>query len=324
MHSCHTAQRHSQDGAGRQVTKKNDAQGQNPLISVVIPTYSRANLLPRAIASVRRQTYQNIEIIVVDDNPPESDCRERTRELVESYDAPPFLRLVQTQGKLGGGRARNAGVRESRGEYLAFLDDDDIYLEEKLEAQITHMMRYDLEVCYHDVKWFQADGRLVEHRRLDHVKDPSPEEYLRQHLRTPIAPTATYMLRKSAFERTLGFGDVKMGQDWILMLRCIEARLAIGYLPGCYVHQFIHEGTRLSAGRNKIDGENALFALKKQYYTMLAPRDRRYIEFRHRAVLAFVNARGGTYLRAAAWAVAAALTSPVDCVQSARQYLRRD
>jgi len=101
-----------------------------PLISVVIPTYNRADLISRAVNSVQLQTYQNLEIIVVDDCSPE-DIAGVIQDLND--DRITFLRHHSNQG---GSAARNTGIKQAKGEYIAFLDSDDIWLPQKLELQL--------------------------------------------------------------------------------------------------------------------------------------------------------------------------------------------
>lgn len=102
-----------------------------PSVSVIIPTYNRAHLVSRAIRSVLGQTYQDFEIIVVDDASVDG-----TEEVVKSFDDPriSYIRHEQNQG---GSAARNTGIRAARGEYIAFLDSDDEWLAEKLKRQIV-------------------------------------------------------------------------------------------------------------------------------------------------------------------------------------------
>lgn len=105
---------------------------QEPLVSVVIPTYNRADLILRAIDSVRSQSYRNWEIIVVDDN-----SQDRTAELVGklvNQHQPIYYHRHETN--LGGSAARNTGINHAQGDYIAFLDSDDVWLPEKLELQI--------------------------------------------------------------------------------------------------------------------------------------------------------------------------------------------
>ncbi|OPX90600.1 MAG: Chondroitin synthase [Pelotomaculum sp. PtaB.Bin104] len=105
-----------------------------PQISVVIPTYNRADYIIDAVNSVLSQTYTNYEIIVVDDG-----STDNTKLLLQ-----PYLNKIQYiyQPNKGVSAARNAGIREARGEWIAFLDSDDEWLPGKLEAQIEDIDRY--------------------------------------------------------------------------------------------------------------------------------------------------------------------------------------
>ena len=101
------------------------------LVSVIIPAFNRAALLPRAIASVRAQTHQHWEVIVVDDG-----STDNTREVVESMKDSRVTYCRHTVNR-GAGAARNTGLRAARGEWVAFLDSDDWWRPEKLAVQLS-------------------------------------------------------------------------------------------------------------------------------------------------------------------------------------------
>ncbi len=101
-----------------------------PTFSVVIPTYNRARLLPRAVESVLRQRFQDFELIIVDDASPDA-----TPQAVAAFDDPHIV-YVRKDENGGNAAARNAGIRRARGRFVAFLDDDDVYLPHFLEK--TH------------------------------------------------------------------------------------------------------------------------------------------------------------------------------------------
>ncbi len=98
----------------------------SPLISVIIPTRNRANLLPRAVGSVLRQTFTAFEVIIVD------DASDDDTKAVVSKIGDNRVRYIRQPRNLGGSASRNTGIREARGDYIAFLDDDDEYLPDKL------------------------------------------------------------------------------------------------------------------------------------------------------------------------------------------------
>ncbi len=105
-----------------------------PRVSVVIPSRNAGSDLFRALASVRRQTYPNIEVVVVLDNAsPSEEVLDRLRSLVDT--------VIQTPAPVGGSKARNLGVEGASGEWIALLDDDDEWLETKLEQQVEAAIR---------------------------------------------------------------------------------------------------------------------------------------------------------------------------------------
>ena len=106
---------------------------EQPLVSVVIPTYNRADLIDRAINSVIEQSYKNLEIIVVDDN-----SQDKTAEVVNSL-GDNRIHYYYHNTNLGGSAARNTGVNKSQGKYIAFLDSDDVWLPHKLENQLEEI-----------------------------------------------------------------------------------------------------------------------------------------------------------------------------------------
>jgi glycosyltransferase involved in cell wall biosynthesis len=108
-------------------------QESHPIVSVVIPSYNRAALLPRAIMSVLKQTLSDLECIVVDDG-----STDQTAQVVAEFQ-DPRLRVVQLLGNSGYGPANNTGIRVARGEFVAFLDSDDEWLPEKLGRQIARL-----------------------------------------------------------------------------------------------------------------------------------------------------------------------------------------
>jgi glycosyltransferase involved in cell wall biosynthesis len=112
-----------------------------PLISVIIPTYNRADLLPRAVRSACEQTYRNLEILVVDDA--SIDDTEEVARALEKEDAR--VRYVKREENGGANAARNIGIQESKGEYIALLDSDDEWLPEKIEKQIQVFEKSDDE-----------------------------------------------------------------------------------------------------------------------------------------------------------------------------------
>ena len=113
----------------------------NLKVSTIITTYRRADMLKRAIDSVLNQTYSNIEVIVVDDNDEKSEDRKNTEEIMTSYANNPKVKYIKHKVNMNGAAARNTGIKNSTGEIVCFLDDDDWYLETKIEKQLEFLCK---------------------------------------------------------------------------------------------------------------------------------------------------------------------------------------
>ena len=117
------------------------------MVSVIIPTYQREEIIRRTIKSVADQTYQNVEIIVVDDCS-EDDTGKVVKEMIATDERIKYIRH-DTNG--GPAKARNTGLQYAKGKFIAFLDSDDIWLPEKLEKQINLLLKYpDIDVIFTD------------------------------------------------------------------------------------------------------------------------------------------------------------------------------
>jgi glycosyltransferase involved in cell wall biosynthesis len=128
----------------------------SPLVSVIIPTYNRAPLLPRAIDSVLAQTYGNVEIVVVDDG-----STDNTQSVLDGY--RDKIRRIRT-GNRGASHARNVGMRASVGRYIAFLDSDDSYYPYKLSLQVDWMERHpEIGMVSSEVSGVQDDENILEY-----------------------------------------------------------------------------------------------------------------------------------------------------------------
>lgn len=124
----------------------------NPLVlvSVVIPTYKRPIYLKRAIDSVLNQTYENVELIVVDDNNPDTPARLETEDLMAHYSDNPKVKYLKHDKNRNGSAARNTGWRAATGEYITYLDDDDEIAPEKIAKQVHCLEALDISwgACY--------------------------------------------------------------------------------------------------------------------------------------------------------------------------------
>lgn len=285
-------------------------------VSVVIPTYKRSEFLLRALQSVLDQTWMDIEAVIVDDNGEGSEYRAATqRSLDERYGADPRVRRVLNKRNMGGALARNEGIKAATGEYITFLDDDDVFLPNKVQVQVEAMIENGWEMSFMDCDIHNQDGVQVDRRRHPVDTHPKNEDLLIRHLVDPLTPTDTYMYRAEALRRIGMFDDVLTAQEYLLMLKSINAGLKIGYIKQSLVVQYIHDGERMSFGKNKVTGELYLLSVKKKYFHLLTGKQRRFIVCRHHAVLFFACLKRHEYGSALRHMLLAGLTSPAIALQ---------
>ncbi len=133
----------------------------NPEISVIIPTYNRALILEETIQSVLRQTYKELELIIIDDG-----STDNTRQLIERLTDKRIIYLYQENRGLP--TARNKGIENAKGKYIAFLDSDDIWLPTKIEKQlgVFKKSKFNPGVVYCGVEYIDENGKEIREKKL--------------------------------------------------------------------------------------------------------------------------------------------------------------
>lgn len=289
-----------------------------PLVSVVIATYRRSDSLLKALESVEGQRYRNFEIVISDDS---DDLRWNTEneKVIESFKLEhPQTKIVyfQNHPNLGSAMTRNKGIEMAGGTYICFLDDDDIYLPDRIGNQLNPMINEDADYSLTDLMFYSDSGNLIETRKRDYIKDTSYKSLLEYHLKYHMAGTDTMMFKKTYLSKIGGFAPIDLGDEYYLMLRAIEGKGKFLYVRGCDMKAFVHTGEEgLSSGKTKIKCENQLYEYKKQYFAKLSRRSIRYIKMRHHAVLAFAYLRMKKYIKFATQGAASFFTAPVSCIK---------
>ena len=207
----------------------------NPKVSVIIPTYNSAQFIVETLESVFAQTYKNYEVIVVDDG-----STDNTKEVLK-----PYMSKIRYIYKENGGpaSARNVGIKNARGEYIAFLDSDDLWLSEKLERQVKYLGKYqEVVLVFTDCIRFFEDS-LSEIRSCKE-RFISNDMFLNLWWETIII-TSTVIVKKFCFDK-VGFFDeskkIEGAEDYEMWLR-IAREYPIGYLGEVTVkYRFRREG----------------------------------------------------------------------------------
>jgi len=190
-----------------------------PLVSVIIPTYNRAPWVKEAAASVLAQTFRDYELLVVDDG-----STDHTLEALVRLEAK-VLRKARRQGVSA---ARNLGAAAARGEWLAFLDSDDLWLPEKLARQVDYLSAHPhLAICQTEEIWIRNGVRVnppKTHRKA------AGDIFLASLKRCMVSPSAV-MLHRRLFEALGGFDEtLPAGEDYDLWLRTAW-RAPVGLVP---------------------------------------------------------------------------------------------
>lgn len=290
-------------------------------VSVIIPTYKReTKYLLRAINSIKNQTYRNTEVVVVDDNLPDSEYRKQIIEFMQQYHDDSHVIYIINPTNMGGSLARNNGIKAATGDYITFLDDDDEYLPEKIEKQLKFMLDNESDMSFTDLKLVNENKVIIDYREYNNLKSFDKATLLKYHIMRHLTGTPTFMYKAEKLIQIGGFEDAKMGQEFYLMLKSIENNLKISYLNDCYVLAYRHTDGGISQGKNKIDGENALYEFKKRYFEVFTKREKMYIRFRHYAVMTVAYNRNKDYINMGINAIKMILTSPIDFVSEVAKY----
>lgn len=200
-------------------------------VSVIIPTYKRPDTLDRAIRSVLDQSVKDVEVIVVDDNNPDTEGRALTEAKMTQFAEEPRVRYIKHERNKNGSAARNTGARAATGEWVAFLDDDDEYLPKKLESQLSALEGRDEEwaCCYSKYATRKQGKEPVEsneHREGNLYLEALMREF-------HIASGSNLIVRKTAFDAINGFDESFIRNQDIEFLTRLLQKFKIAYSDYC-------------------------------------------------------------------------------------------
>ncbi len=190
-------------------------------VSVIIPTYNRAAWVTEAVASVLAQTWRDFELIVVDDG-----STDATQEVLAAFHGQ--LKVLCLEGRRGVSAARNLGAAAARGEWLAFLDSDDLWLPEKLARQVEYFKEHpDLMICQTEEVWVRNGVRV---NPPDTHRKTGGAIFLQSLSRCLVSPSAV-MLHRRLFAEMGGFDEtLPAAEDYDLWLR-VAWRYPVGLAP---------------------------------------------------------------------------------------------
>lgn len=206
-----------------------------PLISVIIPTFNRKEKVVGAVESVLQQDYDNFELIVVDDG-----STDGTKEYLEGEFKN--IKVIRQENK-GVSGARNLGIKESKGEYIAFLDSDDRWLADKLSRQISYMQeKLGYDICHTEEIWYRNGVRVNPMKK----HQDCAADLFNTSLKICVISTSSAIIKKTVFD-DVGLYDESMVacEDYDLWLR-ITAKYKVLFLAKKLVVKYGGSSDQLS------------------------------------------------------------------------------
>lgn len=238
------------------------------LVSIVIPTFNRAECIKECIENIKLQTYANIEIIIVDDG-----SKDNTEKIINEMedDSILYYKFIENQGACA---ARNMGVNLAKGKYIAFQDSDDLWDKTKITKQVEYLEKNDLDIVF-------CSMNVMENDKIKFVipdrKIPEKELYKKLLLKNFVS-TQTILGKRQCFIEEEFDRDMPRLQDYDLMLRLVP-KFKVGHLNEALVYQKFSENS-LSHNAEKL--EKALDRLAIKYKNISGLANHLYVECGYR------------------------------------------
>lgn len=256
-----------------------------PLISVVIAAYNAAAYIAETLDSIRSQTFRSFEILVVDDG-----STDATATLLKEYTDVRYIH----QANAGEAAARNTGIRNALGAYIAFVDADDLWMPDKLQRQVSLLRsRPQAAWCYSNALAFDTESRaMFGGMRGRKVYDG---DILRPLLLSCFVPSATVVVRKSVFSDVGLFDerlDRRIGEDWNMWLQ-IAAKYSAAAIGEPLALIRIHE-----SNMSRTTDPGVAFRSKRSIVEAALTRDgERLLDLGPRALANLAASAGTAYIR---------------------------
>lgn len=226
----------------------------NPLVSVVIPLYNREHLIKRTLDCVKAQSHRPIELIVIDDGSSDGGYHVVSDWKTKNEEEELTVNLV-SQSNSGAPAARNHGVAISRGEYLQFLDSDDVLFKDKIfnQVQILRFSACDFAVC--DYRYIEVNGGREEEIKVVENSGDLRKKTMKGH----SVYTSSPLIRSSAIKGAARWDErLKRNQDIDFAFRLLFFSRSYCYTPGVWCDYHVHEGGRISDSYRKTHPQHAV------------------------------------------------------------------
>ena len=177
------------------------------LISIIIPYYKKKRYIKLTLQSILRQKYKNFEILIIYDDADTEDLL----FIKKLKKKDKRIKLIINKKNIGAGMSRNKGVRLSKGEYLAFVDSDDLWHPEKLKLQLSYMIKNKISISHTSYKIIDTNNSKIGYRHANNI------EY-KDLIKSCDIGLSTVMIKKKILKNN-HFGNLKTKEDYILWLK---------------------------------------------------------------------------------------------------------
>lgn len=244
------------------------------LVSVIIPTHKRYETLFRALDSLINQTHKKLQIIVVDDNYDNESLRTMIKRKIDNIDDRVIY--ITPDQKLGMANAENIGIKMAEGEYIAFLDDDDVYYPEKIEKQLRFFLnttdeRLGLVYCF---------GKIIyPNYSFEYEETDVSGVHLAEHMMNNVAGTSFWLCKKQALVDVGLFEPIGAHNDGVVILKLMANGYTVDLVKECLVDYYVHKASEgiTAINYNTLKADTDYLQICKRYFHLLTKRERQKV-----------------------------------------------
>ncbi len=187
------------------------------LVSVIIPYFNKKRYIEETIQSVLRQSYENFEIILIYDD----ECLDDLKFIKQIQNEDKRIKLIINQKKLGVGESRNIGIKEAHGEYVAFLDADDLWKKDKIKYQIDFMETNKALISHTSYEVIDKNNKIL------NVRKAKDYNHYKNLLYSCDIGLSTVVIKKRLLQNDIFFPNLKTKEDFVLWLKILKMNIKI-------------------------------------------------------------------------------------------------
>ena len=190
------------------------------LVSIIIPYYKKKEYILKTINSILNQSYTYFEIIIIYDDENLSDLD----YLEKSFKSENKIKIIKNLKTIGAGFSRNKGIKNAKGEFIAFIDADDVWKKHKLENQINYMKKKNLKFTHTSYEIIDENDRVLGERISRNFRK------VNDLIKSCDIGLSTVILKKEIIDNQTKFPNLKTKEDFVLWLKILQKNILISYL----------------------------------------------------------------------------------------------